>query len=653
MAGKINRRWINHLMGISKSLFKVTLSFLGASVWMSYAMAGGLSLGQLPAYDDLDLSGDGRHLLMVRSSGEVYDLVVRDLESAEERTLIQGGAYEGLINWCRWANQERIICSLRNYFPAPRLGQVARTRMVAINVDGSQRLDLIPRAKNRHRWPQVWNAQLQDRVISWLLDDPEHVLVQLNRDHPNRPSVFKLNIYDNGMSRILRPRSLVRRWYSTHEGNIRLAIGYEDESIPVIYRVNGRLLKRFDGPEFVSEIPPQPVGFSADERFVFMSMTNGRDRHGIYRVSMESGKVVDEIFHDPKFDVFGGVIMHPESGEPVGVSYLGHHPRLVWFDQRLDDLFAHIKEKLPGSQMQLISTDHGYSRFVLRTYGGIAPEHFLYNRQRDELISLGKDYPLLEDVEVVDLQPVEYDTRDGLTIPAYLAKPKHQGPYPTILLPHGGPYARDSAEFDEWTQFLVGSGFAVLKPNYRGSVGYGEAYMQAGYKQWGLKMQEDLMDGLDWLVQQNIADPDRVCVVGASYGGYTALVSAYKFADKISCAVSMAGISDLEETVQRIYSFDLVKRNRERIQDQSQLQENSPIRQVTAISVPILLMHGKRDTVVRVQQSRQFAKALARHGKHHRYVEQEHGDHFLSLASQRSEFFLEMGSFLSEHLHMN
>jgi dipeptidyl aminopeptidase/acylaminoacyl peptidase len=245
---------------------------------------------------------------------------------------------------------------------------------------------------------------------------------------------------------------------------------------------------------------------------------------------------------------------------------------------------------------------------------------------------------------------VQYTTRDGVPIPAYLAKPEGAGPFPTILMPHGGPYARDSAEFDAWTQFLVGHGFAVLKPNYRGSVGYGEAYMQAGYKQWGQKMQEDLMDGLDWMVQQGITDPQRVCIVGASYGGYTALVSAYKFADKISCAVSLAGISNLEDMVARIYSFDLVERNRERIQASAQLAENSPIRQVTSIDVPILLMHGNRDTVVRVRQSRKFAAALARHGKTFRYVEQENGDHFLSTTSQRDEFFSEMSRFLTEHL---
>ena len=608
------------------------------------------TLGQLPVYDDLSLSGDGKHLLMVRTSGEVYDLVVRNLVSGDENTLLEGGADTGLINWCRWANDERVVCSLRNYVPVPRIGQITRTRMIAINADGSERLDLIPRAKNRLYWPLVWNAQVQDRVVSWLAGDDAHILVQLNREHPNRPSVYKLNIYDNHLARTNRHRSKVRRWYATYDGNVRMAIGYDNESIPVVYKVDGRALERYEGSEYLSEIPPQPVGFSADERFVYMSMTNGHDRHGLHKVEVETGKVVDEIYRDPQFDVFGGVILHPDSGEPVGVSYLGHHPRLVWFDKNLDALFTHIQTKLPGSQMKLISSDHGYEKFVLKTYGGIAPAYYIYDRMADDLISLGKEYPGLADSDVVDLKPVSYTTRDGVKIPAYLAVPNNRGPHPTILLPHGGPYARDSAEFDAWTQFLVGQGFAVLKPNYRGSVGYGEAYMQAGYRQWGLKMQEDLMDGLDWLVGQGIADEEKVCVVGASYGGYTALVSAYKFAEKISCAVSLAGISDLEDMVERIYSFDLVKRNRERIQKQAQLKANSPIRQIDSISVPILLLHGNRDTVVRVQQSSQFAKALAKKGKPHRYVEQDQGDHFLSLASQRTEFFNEMETFLTEHL---
>ena len=137
---------------------------------------------------------------------------------------------------------------------------------------------------------------------------------------------------------------------------------------------------------------------------------------------------------------------------------------------------------------------------------------------------------------------------------------------PVIVFPHGGPYDRDSAQFDHWTQFFISQGYAVLKPNYRGSVGYGQAYMRAGFQQWGLKMQEDVMDGLDWLVAEGIADPNRICMVGSSYGGYMALVSSFKSVGRIRCAVSLAGMSDLTRTVSRIQRYDLVGRNRSRIQ---------------------------------------------------------------------------------------
>ncbi len=619
-----------------------------ALLWVSSGHAAGL--GSIPQFDDLNLSPDGKHLMMVRSSGEAYDLVVRNLEAGSDARLLQGGGDNGLINWCRWASDSRLICSVRYYLPAPRLGHIARTRLIAMDVDGSNRLGLVPRAKSLQRRPREWNAQVQDRIVSWLADDPEHVLVQLNRDRPNRPSVFRLNIYTNKLARVQRSRDKIRRWYATNQGDVRLAIGYRDERHPVIYRVDGHRLFEFSGLGFQSEIPPQPLGFSADQSEVFMSLANGEDRRGIYRVDMNTGKVVEALYRDPDFDVFGGIIAHPASGEPVGVSYLGHHPKLAWFDERLADLFGAIKAALPGSQMRLISSDVAYQRFVLKTYGGIGPRYYLYDRAGAAAKLIGLDYPELDDADVVDLEPVYYTTRDDLEIPAYLARPRGPGPFPTVLLPHGGPYARDSAEFDAWSQYLVNHGIAVLKPNYRGSVGYGEAYMQAGYQQWGLKMQEDLMDGLDWLVAEGIADPARVCVVGASYGGYTALVAAYKYTDKINCAVSLAGISDLEETVERLYNFDLAERNRERIQSGRELRANSPIRQVDSIDVPLLLLHGKRDTVVRVKQSRMFAAALERAGKPFRYVEQDNGDHFLSVTSQRKEFFVEMRDFLTEHL---
>ncbi|MBM4203101.1 MAG: S9 family peptidase [Gammaproteobacteria bacterium] len=191
----------------------------------------------------------------------------------------------------------------------------------------------------------------------------------------------------------------------------------------------------------------------------------------------------------------------------------------------------------------------------------------------------------------------------------------------------------------------------MLKPNYRGSVGYGELFMRPGFKQWGRSMQDDLIDGVDWLVKEGISDPDRVCVVGASYGGYAALVSAYRSSDRFRCAASLAGVANLDTMDRRSYDFDLVKRNRDRMQSGDQLRANSPYHHADDFVLPLLMVHGDEDTVVSVDQSRALAPELQAAKKPFSYIEQSGGDHFLSGGGQRREFFSHLGRFLDEHLH--
>lgn len=627
---------------------------MAAGLVLLIAAANGVfaDVGTLPTYDGFHLTPDGQRLLMLKAHGETYDLVVRDWATGIEDTIWEASASAGLLNWCHWASNERIVCSLRFYKAAGRAGKIIYTRMMALDHDGSEVLRLIPRAKNYDRRPPVWNPQVQDRVVSWLSEDSEHILLQLNRDNPNRPSVYRLNIYNNRLSRIHKPRSAVRRWYANHEGEVVMAIGYRRETDPVVYRFDGRHLFEFKAAAFRSEIPPAPLAFSNDGQSVYMNMTNGTDRHGVYRVRLADGEVLETLHHDPEFDVFANLVLDPETADPVGVKYVKHHPTTVWFDDQLRQMFSAAQRAMPGKQMDIVSSDVAYERFVLLNYGGVAPRFYLYDRGGGQIDLLGRQYPDLRDDAVVDLEAVSYSSRDGIEIPAYLAVPKQRNDkrVPTILFPHGGPYARDSAEFDYWTQFFVDRGYAVLKPNYRGSVGYGEYFMRAGYRQWGLKMQEDLLDGLDWLIDEGIADADRVCVVGASFGGYSALVSAFKHAERIQCAVSMAGVADLEKLVQRIGQFDLVERNRMRIQSGEALRDNSPFHQVERFAVPVLLVHGELDTVVRARQSRRLAKRLERLNKPFVYVEQPRGDHFLSGESQRVEFFKVMRQFLDNHL---
>ncbi|NOX49874.1 MAG: S9 family peptidase, partial [Gammaproteobacteria bacterium] len=231
-----------------------------------------------------------------------------------------------------------------------------------------------------------------------------------------------------------------------------------------------------------------------------------------------------------------------------------------------------------------------------------------------------------------------------------LPGPKDQGPYPLVIRPHGGPYARTTGNQYFITQYLVNNGYAVLKPNFRGSSGYGDAFMAAGFEQWGMKMQDDLIDGLDWMIAQGYADPQKVCIAGGSYGGYAALVAAFKTAERFKCAVSFAGVTDLDEMALRWRSFRFGAIPAAKIQSGKLRKANSPFDQVDKIGVPLLIVHGDVDRSVMIEQSRSFVAALREVGKPVEYIEQANGDHFFSLQSHRTEYLQALDSFLKKHL---
>ena len=297
-------------------------------------------VSSFPVFSGLHLTQHGSRLLMLRSNGEHYDLIVRDVEHGAEKIVYATSITKGLLNWCRWANNDRIVCSVRFYRRTGRVGPVTSTRLFAVDHDGANLLPLIKKARRTDRHPNIRDAQIQDQVISWLRDDPESLLLQLNRDIPNRPGVYRLNIYTNQLTRILKPRGSIRRWYADQSGAIRLGIGYTINDEPVAYIVKSHILQPLDSDLFSSEVAPVPLGFSSDGDYVYMRMTNGGDRHGVYRVDLITGTVAKTIHEDPEYDVFGAMMMDPESGEPLGVRYVTEQPIMRWFDPAMEAEFA-------------------------------------------------------------------------------------------------------------------------------------------------------------------------------------------------------------------------------------------------------------------------------------------------------------------------
>jgi dipeptidyl aminopeptidase/acylaminoacyl peptidase len=247
---------------------------------------------------------------------------------------------------------------------------------------------------------------------------------------------------------------------------------------------------------------------------------------------------------------------------------------------------------------------------------------------------------------------VTYTARDGTELEGYLTLPLNvDGPVPTILHPHGGPGARESDGFDYWTSFFANQGYAVFRPNFRGSTGYGYEFAQSQMKGWGLTMQDDLTDAANWLVEQNIAKPERMCIVGASYGGYAAAMAAVKTPDLFRCAISFAGVTNLKKLVINSRKYTNNKFVKNQIgDDMADLEARSPYYQAKKVKIPILFLHGEDDRIVDVEQSRMMVDELKNLDKPVEYIELEMGDHYLSIQRNRHVAFKAMGLFLKTHL---
>ncbi|WP_051241850.1 alpha/beta hydrolase family protein [Azohydromonas australica] len=329
----------------------------------------------------------------------------------------------------------------------------------------------------------------------------------------------------------------------------------------------------------------------------------------------------------------------------TGVSLSPNGARLAALVNRGEDTLLVTRDVDGGELRALMKTDNLKFRFRWARWVG------------NERLLVSVIYPGRRGFTGTVEKAVRIQARDGLSLAAYLTHARNGGtaPGPLVLLPHGGPYARDDASFDPWTELLANRGYTVLQVNFRGSSGYGAEFQKAGLQRWGQEMQEDLEDAVQWAVSQGVADPRRICIVGASYGGYAALMGVVKTPHLYRCAVSFAGVSNLTDLALHWTEFIGGKEGSRRVlgnwwQDRERLRATSPALQAQRIEVPVLLVHGTADRRVPVEQSRDMAKALASAGRSYRYMEQEGGDHHFSRQAHHTEFLRELEAFLQAHL---
>ena len=360
---------------------------------------------------------------------------------------------------------------------------------------------------------------------------------------------------------------------------------------------------------------------------------------------------------DPEHEV-DSVVRNRFTLAPIAAVLGGADLTYRWLDPQEQQRHEVVAKAFPAREVSLYSESQDHQRVIARVRSASLPAAFyLVDFKTHKADVIGEEYPQLANVSLGEVKSISYKARDGTNIPAYLTLPPGAADknLPLVVLPHGGPEARDVPRFDWWAQFLATRGYAVLQPQFRGSTGFGDAFRLAGRQQWGGLMQDDVTDGVKFLTAQGIADPRRVCIVGASYGGYAALAGAAFTPDLYVCAVSINGISNLPEMsfwLGKHSGYGAVTSWQESIGTHlAPAQAHSPKNAAAQVRAPVLIMYSSDDTVVPPSQSQDMARALTQSGKSVKLVKLEGDDHGLSRTQTRTQMLKELETFLAVQLH--
>jgi dipeptidyl aminopeptidase/acylaminoacyl peptidase len=537
-----------------------------------------------------------------------------------------------------WANNHRLV-----YIQDK--GGNENYHLYAVNRDGSNSRDLTP------------FKDVRVSVIDPLQDIPTDMLIGMNRRDPRIFDVYRINIETGALAMIAENPGNISQWVTDNAGRLRVAVSSDGLNNTLYYRQTEKdPFRPIVRTGFRDAL--EPLAFTFDDRDLYVRSNLGRDKKALYRFDLETGRRGELIFEHPEVDI-AGLLRSKKRKVLTGVAFITDRPRFYFFDDRRRELQRFLEKRLADKTVRVIDMSRDERRVVVRTYSDKSRgAYYFCDRDSRELFKLSDVSPWLTESELSAMRPIEYTSRDGWTIHGYLTLPPGQPVrnLPVIVLPHGGPWARDVWGFDAEVQFLANRGLAVLQMNFRGSTGYGKAFWMAGFKQWGLDMQDDITDGIRWLMAEGIADPTRIGIYGASYGGYAVLAGLAFTPDLYACGVDYVGVSNLFTLLKTIPPYWELGRQRmyamighpER--DRELLRRVSPVFHADQITAPLFVAQGANDPRVKKSESDQIVRALQEHGIPVRYMVKQHEGHGFQKEENRFDFYRTMEGFLGKHL---
>lgn len=655
---------------------------------------------RMPQIRNVTISPDGRHIAFISSLDDVSVVMTFDRTGTGNEFRQVAGSEPGKfdLTWCRWANNDRLLCSLQGNIRGKRYAEPPYTRLIGVDADGADLkvLQLRPdkanmvvakttmqnfrmnegtsvpsgvemknvrdngnRSSNTEsrttmKAVALYNPDQQDGVIDVTPDERDSVLIQVDDDRDTFPTVFSMNIYTGQRGIVLDENPPAQNFATDGRGNVRLAWG-STENLNTLYFARlederaWRPLTR--SKAFTATNILRPISVAPWKNTAY-ALGDYEGRDALWAIDLSDSEEPRLLFNHPLVDV--GEPLLTQAKRLLGVRYDVERPYAYYETETVRNMIDRLQSHFPGKFHHVVDSTEDEQTFIVQSSSDVdSGTYYVYDTTKDLLQRLGTAYPELKPEMLGRMTNISYKATDGTEIPGYLTVPTgvRAENLPLVVLPHDGPAARDTWTFSFLRTFLADRGYAVLQMNFRGSAGYGQKWRLAAHQDWDGLIYSDIVDATRWAISEGIADPKRVCIAGWGFGGYAAMLGAARNSDLYRCSVSIAGISDLElHRDEATVHHDAEYRREQLGADRRKLRAGSPVNFVEKMSTPILMVHGDKDWDVQVDQTNVMAKALKRYKKPHKAIILEAATHELSRKSDRETLLKEVEAFLLEHL---